>query len=174
MASETWSYDYDANVWRQMEPALSPPPRAWAAMSYDDAADRVILFGGSDLSDTWAYDYDTDTWKELSPSVSPPGRQYVQMAFDSVTATSVLFGGVSGPTEETLDDTWSFDYAENTWTRLTPAVPPSARSWDALVADSEAGVIVMFGGGATRDSYTAETSSRPETGICSAEKKSRA
>ena len=50
-------------------------------MVYDSRADRVLLFGGAELSanaglnDLWAYDYETNTWTERHPAVSPPPRQ---------------------------------------------------------------------------------------------------
>jgi hypothetical protein len=79
------------------------------------------------------------------------------MAYDPGTDRMILFGGVTGGQEEPLADTWAYDYDTNTWTELSPAMSPSARGWHALAYDPEAGAIVLFGGGRTRDEATAET-----------------
>ncbi|NIV12839.1 MAG: hypothetical protein GWN62_16630, partial [Aliifodinibius sp.] len=43
------------------------------AMAYDSNADKIVLFGGSDvngdeINDTWIYDPQTNTWTEMTPS----------------------------------------------------------------------------------------------------------
>ena len=158
----TWAYDADADAWTESAATTRPPSRLWHAMAYDAGSDRVILFGGTtrsdaDLGDTWAYDLNTDTWQEMSPTTSPPARRYAAMAYDPKTDRVILFGGVAGRQEEPLGDTWAYDYDTNTWTGLSPATAPGPRAWHAMAYDPGAGVIVLFGGGRTRDEATAET-----------------
>ena len=57
---DTWAYDPAADRWTKLTPAGDvPAPRAMAAMAYDRASGKVILFGGFDqerhFNDTWAF-----------------------------------------------------------------------------------------------------------------------
>ena len=159
-ASETWGLDVPAATWTQMPPATSPPGRNFHTMAYDPGTDRVILFGGTaeedgntHHGDTWAYDYDTDTWTELTPKRSPSARTYMAMVYEPVGERMVLFGGAWGlwPEEDTLGDTWAFDPRTSTWTKLRPATAPSPRAWYSMAFDAETEKVVLFSGGATRD-----------------------
>jgi len=74
-----WAYDFNTNTWKKMN-AKGPTGYLGCQMAYDSESDRIILFGGYNISEdqalqaTWAYDYDTDTWTEMKPAVNPPGR----------------------------------------------------------------------------------------------------
>ncbi len=157
----TWAYDYETDTWTKMDPLKPPSARSFYAMAYDEGSDRVILFGGFDefddsLGDTWAYDYDRDRWTRLSRTGGPEPRGYSAMAYDRKGDRMILFGGVTGPQEEPLDDTWSYDLETNTWRKLQ-ASGPSARGWHVMAADRETNSIVLFGGGASRSDCTGET-----------------
>ena len=119
--TETWTYDYDHDTWRNMHPASAPPLRLHGTMTWDPASRTMILFGGeekqavSPLGDTWAYDPGKNTWTELTPKPSPPARARQAMAYDEESKTIVMFGG--GATPFTFkNDTWIYDPAKNTWT----------------------------------------------------------
>src|SRR3990172_8178838 len=68
---DTWAYDLEANVWTSLSPPSGPTPRRYHAMAYDVQSDRVVLFGGQDVTglpgDTWAYDLEANVWMSLSP-----------------------------------------------------------------------------------------------------------
>jgi hypothetical protein len=103
----TWLFDDQG--WRQLNPAHSPPPRYQAAMVYDDAHQRIILFGGRNdsspqLGDTWAWD-GTD-WSPISSPESPSARAGAAIAYDSHRDRVVLFGGVANGGSVFLTDTW--------------------------------------------------------------------
>jgi len=158
--NETWAYDVDAGRWERMEPAQSPSPRNFAALAYDADSDRVILFGGAPSSgahgDTWAYDYEGDTWTEMSPTAAPSGRTYSAIAYDPTGDRMILFGGSEDAEISSLGDTWAYDYGSDVWTQLD-VVGPSDRGWHAMALDADTGMLVLFGGGRSRDQYTAET-----------------
>ncbi len=128
-------------------------------MAYDEASDRVILFGGEDRADTWAYDLDANTWKDMTPAKTPPGRTSSAMAYDPRSARMILFGGVAGPfrQERPFGDTWSYDHRTNTWVELAPPGAPPARGWHAMAYDAASGTVVLFGGGVDRDQFRGDT-----------------
>jgi hypothetical protein len=74
----------------------TPPPRAYAAMAYDEAAHQVVLFGGMGdagavLDDTWTWD--GSAWTQQHPSVSPPARAFAGMTYDPDGRDLILVGG---------------------------------------------------------------------------------
>jgi Ca2+-binding RTX toxin-like protein len=131
--------------WSQVTPADSPPARDLASMSFDQATQRVVLFGGfgssTALADTWAFD--GQDWTQLFPAHSPPARSGATMAFDPATGEIVLFGGcVEGACY--VPDTWVFDGQD--WTQLFPAHSPPARFGATMAFDPSTGDVVLFGG----------------------------
>src|SRR5262249_12382183 len=69
-----------------------------------------------------------DDWMHAAPATTPPGRYDAGMAFDSARNRTVLFGGVD-VNFNGLNDTWEWD--GSTWTQLSPATSPPARSASA-------------------------------------------
>ena len=150
LLGDTWAYDPDSGRWSPI-PASGPPPRSGGALVYDEAAKRLILFGGEGaegpLDDTWAYDPATDQWTQLFPSGTiPESRSGHAMAYLPSTGTIVLFGGTQGPAGRELDDTWIYDFAAHTWTAPAPNLPPVARYGASLWPDPASGGAVLFGG----------------------------
>ena len=70
------------------------------------------------------------------------------MAFDEVNGEVLLFGGTASvdSCSSYLGDTWSYTTTNRTWTLLTPANSPSARSYSSMVYDSDERQIVLYGG----------------------------
>ena len=154
---KTWSYDVDADQWVDRLPRSGPRGRRYSALAYDEQSDRTILFGGAGNADTWAYDYSANTWTEMRPAKSPPGRLYHAMAYDPKSDRVILFGGVTGGDEKPYADTWTYDYDANTWTELALQSAPSARGWHAMAYDAASAAVVLFGGGADRGQFRADT-----------------
>lgn len=149
---DTWAYDYVANRWLPVS-ASGPSSRSGAAMAYDSAAQRELLFGGisnsgSPLNDTWSFDYTSRSWTNRSPSSTPPGRNGMVLAYDAAVDRLVLFGGTSivASTQVIYHDTWAYDDTANAWSNLTVFGAPSGRYLGAMDYDSVAHVEVMCGG----------------------------
>lgn len=121
--NDTWSYDLQENQWTNLNPSGPlPPGRGAAAMVFDTARNKVILFGGSAsgelpsprppllsysvLGDTWEYDPVANTWTELTTS-GPPARAFSTIAYDEQGEKIVLFGGYGA--EGLLGDTWTLE-----------------------------------------------------------------
>jgi hypothetical protein len=103
------------------------PPRSEAAIAYDQARSRVVLFGGFDgsrtLADTWLWD--GHGWVPAHPADVPPARERAAMAYDPATRDIVLFGGTVQRYHQrslALNDTWTWDGAA--WTRRHPLHEP--------------------------------------------------
>lgn len=96
-------------TWTQQHPAVSPHPRANAAMTYDAATGTVVLFGGisNQTAFTGTWTWDGSAWTKRAPATSPPGTVGGSMAYDAATGTAVLFGGqtIHG---QLLSDTWTW------------------------------------------------------------------
>jgi N-acetylneuraminic acid mutarotase len=114
-----------------------------ANMAYDAGSDRFIVFGGA-TNQTWAYDPAADIWTRMQPAILPAARNYGAMAYDPVSDRVILFGG--GTDTVNFSDTWAYDYEADAWTELTSATAPPARSYTAMVYDSEGRRMILFGG----------------------------
>lgn len=129
----------------------SPSERYGAAMAYDEANGRLILFGGSEWNagvfydDTWAYNYSSNEWVELSPAVRPPPRFNPGVAYIPDRQAILIFGGYKPP-ERNLGDTWLFDVKTDTWRELEPSNSPTPRSNMGMAYDAKNGRVILFGG----------------------------
>lgn len=154
---DTWAYDYETNSWKNMHPAGNLPDiDNFFAMSYDVAADRVIAWGcaGGTIG---VYDYNLNRWETQETEKYPSYCDYNAMVYDPGTGLHILFGGTKRSDESPSMQTWGYDYASNRWELFIARNPPEARGWHAMVYDTKAGVMVLFGGGKTRDKLTNET-----------------
>jgi len=159
--NDTWAMDVETLTWIQLNANGStdaPPKRTQIqnGMVYDSHSDVFILFGGKcnddssrcstgNLNDTWVYKLDSNTWTEMQPPRRPPARKNHHLAFDPVNNVAVLFGGINDQ-ENSLGDTWVYDYLTDTWTKLSPAQSPGGRDRGAMVYDAKEGVFVLYGG----------------------------
>lgn len=138
---DTWFYSSTANTWTQMSPTINPGARYEGNMVYDSQDDLIILFGGTCLSgtacnDLWYYTPATNTWQQIirnNAAGSPPPRHQHGLVYDAAHNKVVLFGGINGSTK--LGDTWVYDPASQTWTRVTTPGPP-VQNWPPMAYDS--------------------------------------
>ncbi len=147
--SDTWTWS--GSDWAVTASALllSPPERAYHAMTYDARRGRAVLFGGWDSNastpyadDTWVDD--ANGWSRASVGgQQPPRRSDHALAYDSARDRVVLFGGYV-PGTGSVGDTWELD--GTTWVQASPMTVPSAREDHQLIYDARLGVTVLFGG----------------------------
>jgi N-acetylneuraminic acid mutarotase len=110
-----WSYDYNTDLWEELESSGAPAPIAYGAMVYSTAADRIFLYAGLEF---WSFDYNTNTWAQLSDSPMPGNLLYQAMAYIGKSDRIILYGG--GPNLDFhKDNTWVYDLNTNTWTDVT-------------------------------------------------------
>ncbi|MBI4871485.1 MAG: hypothetical protein HY814_07955, partial [Candidatus Riflebacteria bacterium] len=146
---DTW--EWDGTVWDQRAPATSPPTLFDAAMAYDAAQGRTLLFGGSsgtNLAETWSWD--GTCWSRLWPSTSPAARTLHAMTYDLSRARIVLFGGSKSSGQ--FGDTW--EWTGNDWRCVTPGASPPERYGHAMTYDTARQRVLLFGGQAVNTQYT--------------------
>ncbi|RKH14236.1 hypothetical protein D7V77_39905 [Corallococcus sp. CA041A] len=59
--NDTW--EWDGTNWEQKSPAIAPRSRAYHALAYDSARQRVVLFGGAERKSNSVYVDLNDTWE---------------------------------------------------------------------------------------------------------------
>jgi cysteine-rich repeat protein len=132
--NETWLWD--GARWRQVARDAAPTARTGAAIVYDAARERVLLFGGRGaddvLSDTW--EWDGQRWTEVVTASAPPAGEH-QMVYDPVRGEVLLFDEV---------DLWRF--ASGTWELLpTVAKGLDLRGWEwSLTYDPQQQRVLLF------------------------------
>jgi N-acetylneuraminic acid mutarotase len=159
---DLWVFSVSSNNWTKMNPSERPPSMGTmrGGLAYDSKHDVVILFGGvgggQSWKETWAYDYNSNTWTNKTPNVSPPARDAHGMVYDVQSERIIMFGGRNLPFDF-FHDVWTYDYATNTWTNMTPSVHPQTRVFFNLVYDSKADRVILFGGYDASDALKADT-----------------
>jgi chitodextrinase len=60
ISDETWSYDFESNTWRNLNPLSRPAGRTSHMLAQDPPSNRSVLFGGSTttnfVNETWLYE----------------------------------------------------------------------------------------------------------------------
>lgn len=147
---KTWVYDLSENKWTLKTPQNTPSARTTHAMASIYGTDKVLLFGGySDLGthdDTWIYDLSDDDWSEKkSLIIKPNGRENHPLTSIYGTDKVLLFGGYTTGVGD-LDDTWIFDYSDNTWVKKNPSNKPSNKRAHDISSISGTDKVILFGG----------------------------
>lgn len=126
----TWVYDPYDNSWTDMRPKPEPERRSGGNMAYDRRQQKHILFGAQFLDDphTWSYDLATNTWRDLQPATMPPTRKNdAVLTYDAQAGAVVALIKVTsgeGDDQQHHLETWTFDVAQNKWTKLNPLQEP--------------------------------------------------
>lgn len=98
-----------------------PAPRRDAALVYDAARERVLLFGGRGdtglFGDTWAFNLAARGWEQLDTGTGPQPRFSVVAGMDVQRDRFIVTTGQAGPSDF-FNDVWGFDLQSNRWTQL--------------------------------------------------------
>lgn len=156
-------------------PGTAKPPSLWMKLSipdplpaartehiagYDDANDRLIVFGGrsesSHFNDVWVLEHATaaegpPAWIPLTPTGTPPSPRRLAVAgYDPTSNRLIVFGGVDGSNKIVMD-LWVLTHANGLggtpqWTPLAMNGVPSFRSAVSGVFDPAQNRLTVFGG----------------------------
>lgn len=166
VTDDTWMYNINNNAWEKLSPANNweklttvnkPLARCNHSMKYI-GNDKIVLYGGQNNSglfaQTYIYYISTKTWILIYPGGNDPyGRSYFDMAYlggDKV----MLFGGYC--TGDYLsDETFIFDFSDNTSTKVFPSIKPDARYYHSIEYIGNNKVILY--GGTTGSGVNGET-----------------
>jgi N-acetylneuraminic acid mutarotase len=147
---------FDGYRWRSVPEAKLPAPLMYPVAAATDAG--ILLLGGlttiGDLSSAsralWMWSPGTGWAKR--PDF--PGAFRVSAAIAAAGGKLYVFGGIhqdtAGGSLTNLQDAWSFDIKNNTWTEL-PTLPVARRAWAAIAVDRH---IYLLGG--YTDSFSAD------------------
>ncbi|MHA1418578.1 MAG: Kelch repeat-containing protein [Candidatus Heimdallarchaeaceae archaeon] len=137
--------------------AAYPLKRVNHWMSYDSTNDRIIMYGGqSDAtyvswrSDTWSYDLNNNSWTKMNPESVPYQKTSSKMVYDSESEKLINFGGTHAE-DYSSDQTWIYDYLEDSWTNIDPPEGPTLRGGHCMAYDSESDIVIMYGGSVGKD-----------------------
>lgn len=128
MTNEVWAYALsDTTGWaRLLIPGVLPRQRASHAALYDSSGDRMVVFGGYDVStalaDLWALAFSpTPHWERLLPAgIGPEPRSGMGMAFDPDSSRVLIAAGTSTSYYNGFsDDLWAIEsYPTLAWHHL--------------------------------------------------------
>ncbi len=143
-----------------------PTGRGEVEAVWDDAAQRMVFFGGNlgvpvncsfgatEFTDElWAYNTACDNFERIEVESGPAARGRHAVALDEARQRMIITGGrtragTSGP-YQVFADTWAFDLATDTWTELAANGPMGGRfNHSAVVAGDK---MVVFGGNNASD-----------------------
>ena len=107
VSSDTWLWDGTNWVFLQFTNAFAA--RYSSSMAWDEARQRVVLFGGITLWQGLQYSSDTGEWDgniwRLSNFRQPRGRAWAPLAYDPTRQRVVMFGGND---QQILNDTQEY------------------------------------------------------------------
>jgi hypothetical protein len=153
---DTWSLDLTEGQWTDVSPPngeLRPLPRCLHEAVWDDAAKRMLLFGGCSSGygpcpqgDLWTYDLDERTWELIENEPMPAPRSNPALVIDPERDRALLLAGLTA--DGYVGDLWSLaleGMPDMAWTQLTiDGDAPSARgSLDAVISGDN---LYLFGG----------------------------
>lgn len=164
-----------APAWVTLAPTGSPPPiRNSTAAAYDQANNRMIVFGGSnrpcpscslvEYNDVWVLENanglgGTPAWTQLAPSGSPPaGRSFPSVDYDPVTNRLIVFGGNQSELSPLgfFNDVWVLTNANGQggtpeWIELSPGgtSPPERTVHSSGYSSSSNTLVIAMGGNGT-------------------------
>ena len=150
--NDVWAMSLASSpAWTQILPTGSKPAaRHGHNTVYDPVRDRLIVFGGRDVTglrnDVWQLSLSgTPAWTLLVPSGTPPtARDDAAAIYDPVRDRMIVFGGF-GPTWNS--DVWELTFSPLAWNPITPAAAgPSARDRLTGIYDPLNDRMVVFGG----------------------------
>ncbi|WP_455393069.1 Kelch repeat-containing protein, partial [[Eubacterium] cellulosolvens] len=155
---ESWLYDLGNNTWTDITPSPRPvnypPPNYAQAMASINRDDKVVMFGGRNdagfNNNTWIYDLSESKWADNTPANpnttnNPLPRMGCSMARFPGTNKFILFGGYGGSSY--FNDTWIYDFDNNTWTNENPEGNiPHQRAYYGLAPIESDDKVILFGG----------------------------
>ncbi|MHC5039917.1 MAG: Kelch repeat-containing protein [Planctomycetota bacterium] len=158
-----------AEAWMPLNPVETPPlPRCYHTAVWDDAARRMVVYGGSAdppslwgqpstrtlFNDVWVLDLTLNAWLSVNPSGTPPagsGRAGHTAVYDAKQRSMIVFAGCdysSGGNEVYYNDIYALELDTWQWRPLSSAgaTPPPRYLHSSLVDEIGRRMFVFAGG----------------------------
>ncbi len=143
--------------WRRVVPFGMTPDLSYSSAIYDPVGDRLIMYGGLDVSDgggavgaIWSLSLGTGArWAPLEArGVAPSSRMEHSAIYDSEHRAMVIYGGRASMDGPVLGDAWSLDLVPTPrWQRIGAAgKAPASRTGAAAIYDARWHRMVIMGG----------------------------
>jgi uncharacterized protein (TIGR03437 family) len=148
--NDLWAYSIPAGKWAAVAATgTKPPARFGHTLILDPVRRRLILFGGQAgtfYSDVWAFDLAGQAWNQLAADQLGPNSRYGHSAiYDPVRDRMVISHGFTSAGR--FDDTWTFSFANNRWTDISPAGNrPLRRCLHHAAYDGKRDQMFLYGG----------------------------
>lgn len=140
---DTW--EFDGTTWT-LRTTTGPAARQSAAMAFDAARGRAVLFGGMSYAggpitygQTW--EWNGSTWTTVA-TTGPSPRHLHAMAYDAARANTVMFGGLA---DGSFRDTATWTWNGSAWSQAT-TTGPVPRFGHSMAYDAARQRVVLFGG----------------------------
>jgi hypothetical protein len=133
-------------AWEKAPPATAgtpwPPALYSGLLAHDASRGRLVLVGNGAPAPTWEWDHTTLAWSDRS-TAGGPKNNLGAFAWDERRHVGVFFGA------EAWGETWEWDGVSGVWTRkqFPSEKAPAPRFLAAAAYDSDAGRVLLFGGG---------------------------
>jgi hypothetical protein len=127
--SSVWTYDLEANLWRNMRPLPLRTSRRCGVPPGTPIKTWRWSLAARAARARRCYDAHRNEWRWLKPPFQPEPRSGGQMAYDSARKLHVMFG--SQFNDEAA--TWLYDFAKNEWRDAKPATMPPTNQNDAVL-----------------------------------------
>ena len=151
-------------TWIQLSPTGTlPEGRYFPSVVYDESNDRMIVFGGANefptphrFNDVLVLEHasgvgGSPAWTQLTTAGPVPSpRSGHSAVYDPATNRMTVFGGNPG-SPFMLSEVWVLSNANGlggtpTWTQLSPASGPAARTYHSATYDAAGNRMIVFGG----------------------------
>ena len=170
---DIWEWNPTAGTWSDRTVPGSKPSQRYAhAMAFDGSRNKVVVFGGSDIStnggslnDLWDWEPSTGAWVQRltgSEAGTPSSRMYASMVSDNAHARLELIAGetpsnstggvggrigLAGSGVTGSRDVWEIDPALPGYTnRTAPLEVPTARYNHVMAYNPSTGKTCLYGG----------------------------
>ena len=140
--NDVWAFDFATDTWSEIATTgTAPSPRAETVIAYDEAKDRLLVFGGDidtmgllqGIGDMFALDLATGTWSEITAAGAPEPRLY--HGGTVVGNELVTFGGTAGFSPPYFNDVYAFDLTSDTWRTVSSGGGPRPRFGADVIGD---------------------------------------
>jgi cysteine-rich repeat protein len=148
----TWRWD---GAWTNVNDDDEDVARFAHAFAWDAGRDRVVMFGGIEITptgesaesaDTVEWNPVARTWTLKTVAFAPTPRHEHAFVYDAARGEALLFGGkrtIAGTTIH-FEDTWVWD--GTSWLQRAATPSPSKRRASASAFDRGRSRVVLFGG----------------------------